>query len=454
MNRYKRRDVLRAAVIVGAASTLLPKLHFLQPAAQIANPLAAYPARDWERVYRDQYHYDGSFTFVCAPNDTHLCRLRAFTRNGVILRVEQNYDAGHYRDLQGNTTTPHWNPRGCLKGYTVHRRIYGPHRGKYPLIREGWKKWADDGFPPLSDRPELRSKYRFDARGTDRFVRVSWDQATRYLARGLIAIARTYSGEAGRARLVEKDGYPEEMLEHWDGAGTRLMKLGSSLPPHGFIGKAGIFRMVNTLALIDAHVRGVGPDQARGGRMWSEYTWRGDQAPGMPFVHGLQASDVDFNDLRDSRLHIQVGKNLVENKMPESHWFQDLIERGGTIVVISPEYNPPATKSDYWIPVRPGLTDIAVFLGITRELIEGRLYDADFVRRFTDFPLLVRTDTLQRLDAADVFPGYAPALSADGPSFKLQGLTQDQYGRLHDCVVWDEAARGRAPSRVTTWATA
>ena len=32
------------------------------------------------------------------------------------------------------------------------------------------------------------------------------------------------------------------------------------------------------------------------------------QAPGHPFVHGLQASDVDFADLRYSKLVIQVGK--------------------------------------------------------------------------------------------------------------------------------------------------
>ncbi len=48
--------------------------------------------------------------------------------------------------------------------------------------------------------------------------------------------------------------------------------------------------------------------------------------------------------------------------MPESHFFNELMERGGKIVTITPEYSPPATKSDYWIPVRPGLSDTALFL--------------------------------------------------------------------------------------------
>ena len=170
----------------------------------------------------------------------------------------------------------------------------------------------------------------------------------------------------------------------------------------------------------------------------------------MPFVHGLQTSDVDFNDLALSQLHIQVGKNLVENKMPESHWFHDLIENGGTIVVISPEYSPPASKADYWIPVRAGLTDTAVFLGITREIIENEWYDADFVRNFTDFPYLVRMDNLRRLHADEVFPNYETRLKEDGPSFTLQGLTREQY--KSSAISWSGMRRpaALALSPVTT----
>ncbi len=187
----------------------------------IDNPLEHYPERDWEEVYRNQYAYERSFTYICAPNDTHMCRVRAFVRNGIVTRLEQNYDHHRYKDLYGNQATAAWNPRMCLKGFTMHRRVYGPHRAKGPMLRSGWKQWADAGFPSLSDDPKLRSQYRFDARGTDSFERVSWDEATTYVAKALIAIARTYSGEDGRRRLVKNDGYPQEMLEHWEEAGTR-----------------------------------------------------------------------------------------------------------------------------------------------------------------------------------------------------------------------------------------
>ncbi|MCG3201265.1 MAG: Nitrate reductase [Gammaproteobacteria bacterium] len=436
----KRTGALAGGALAGLTGDLAFAGQALAPVPDIVNPLEYYPDRGWEEVYRDQYRYDRSFTYICAPNDTHMCRVRAFVRNGVIVRIEQNYDHQKYKDLYGNQATQAWNPRMCLKGFTMHRRVYGPYRAKGPMLRKGWKEWADDGFPPLSDDPALRTKYRFDTRGTDQFVRASWEEATGYLARALVAIAGTYSGEEGRRRLIEKDGYPEEMLEHWEGAGARVMKLGSSLPAHGVVGKFGIFRMANLLGLLDAHVRGVGPDEARGAREWSEYTWRGDQAPGQPFVHGLQTSDIDLNDLRFTKFTVQVGKNLIENKMPEAHWLTEIMERGGRIAVIAPEYSPSASKADYWISVRPGLSDTAIFLTVTRLLMERGWYDEDFVKRFTDFPLLVRTDTLQRLRPQDIIAGYRNKDISARPSFTVQGMTAEQRERIGDFVIRDAAA--------------
>ncbi len=440
MSDITRRKFLETAAQaggIGAAAYLGWMLggRSLESTIAVDNPLAAYPRRDWEKTYRDQYRFDRSFTWICAPNDTHMCRMRAFVRNGVIVRMEQNYDNQNYGDPYGNKASVAWNPRGCPKGFTFHRRVYSPYRLKGPVIRIGWKQWADDGFPSLSDTPALRSKYLFDNRGADTFARVSWDEAAKYAADGLAAIARTYSGEEGRRRLIEKDHYDELMLEHWDGAGTRVMKMGSCLPPHGVIGKFGLFRVANMMALLDAHVREVEPGEALGAKLWSEYTWRGDQAPGQPFVHGLQASDMDLNDLRFTKLQIHVGKNLVENKMPDSHWFIEGIERGAKIWTIAPEYNAAATKSDEWIGIRPGLSDTAIFLAVTKILIDEKLYDEPFVKNFTDFPLLVRTDTLKRLRPEEIFAGYQQQpLSI---SMTEHGLTPEQRQRIGDFVVYD-----------------
>jgi len=436
-----RRRFLESCLTAASGSLLVggPGAWAFSP-SDADNPLGSYPSRDWEKIYLDQYRYDSTFTWVCHPNDTHMCRLKAFVRNGVMIRSEQNYDHQRCGDLYGNKATPAWNPRGCAKGFTMQRRVYGPYRLKGPVLRKGWKEWADAGFPSLSDHPELRTKYKFDDRGSDSFVRVSWDETFKYMANGIEAISRTYSGTDGESRL-KKDGYEQVMIDQVKGAGTRTIKIGSNLPVHGIVGKFGIYRLANMLGLLDHHVRKVPADKVHGAREWNEYTWRGDQAPGHPFVHGLQTSDMDFNDMRFSKLVIQIGKNLIENKMPEAHWLNEVMERGGKLVDIAPEYNCPGTKSDYWISVRPGLSDTSVLLGVTKIMMENGWYKKEFCRQFTDFPLLVRTDNLKRLQPRDLEKNYKPKDISQGPSFKIQGLKDEQRERIGDFCVWDSVQK-------------
>jgi len=431
---------------VGAGGTLLGMgigCRLLEPVAAEPNPLSRSVARDWEKIYHDQYRYDGSFDWVCSPNDTHACRIRSYVRNGIVVRSGETYDVQNYSDLYGNHATANWNPRQCAKGYTFHRVLYGPYRLRHPIARKGWLAWANAGFPELT--PELKSRFLFDARGQDEFVQITWEEAFRKIAQALVAISTRYSGAEGKRRLLAQ-GYQPEMVEAAGGAGTRCVKMRGGMGLLGVLGKYGMYRLNNSLALLDARIRGVSPDKALAGRNWSNYTWHGDQAPGHPWVHGLQTSDCDFNDLRSSKLIIMDGKNLVENKLTDSHWFIEVMERGGKVVVIAPEYGPPSTKADYWIPIRPA-TDAALWLGITKLLMDRKAYHEDFVKRFTDFPLLVRTDTLKRLRAHEVFPNYTSALSPEGPSMRVQGLTREQHEKLGDYVIWD--AQANAPKPLT-----
>ncbi|MFQ6674177.1 MAG: molybdopterin-dependent oxidoreductase, partial [Fidelibacterota bacterium] len=442
---FTRREFLKLGAAGLGGMTLLwsapSRLFYLKNIPSIENPLGYYPNRGWEKIYRNQYKFDDSFTFICSPNCTHECRLRGFVRNGVMIRTEQNYDNHRISDLYGNRCTYAWNPRGCSNGFTFHRRVYGSYRLKYPLIRKGWKQWADEGFPYLT--PENRKKYKFTTRGTDTLVRTSWERVIDYIAEASIKIAEAYSGDIGRKRLLEQ-GYSEEMLAHWNGAGTRTIKLRGGMGLLGVIGKYGAYRFSNTLALVDHHVRKADRSNALGGRNWSKYTWHGDQAPGFPFVHGLQASDVDFNDMRFSKLHISIGKNLVENKRPDNHFAAEIMERGGKLVVISPEYGPSSSKADYWITIRPN-TDAALLLGVSKILMDKGWYDEEFLKAFTDFPFVIRKDTLKRLKPEDFIQGYGGQLSSDGPSYTIHGLEKDQYDRIGDFVIYDARSRSLAP---------
>ncbi|HET9672966.1 MAG TPA: molybdopterin-dependent oxidoreductase, partial [Actinomycetota bacterium] len=54
-------------------------------------------------------------------------------------------------------------------------------------------------------------------------------------------------------------------------------------------------------------------------------------------------------------------------------------------------------------------------------------------------------DTLQRLRADEVFPGYRPGLARDDASFTVHGLTPEDYRKLGDRVVLDARTRSLRP---------
>ena len=261
----ERREFLKWMELgAGAlAYTLSSPMILLSSVNPGKNPLAGSVNRGWEKVYRNQYKYDSWFDWVCSPNDTHACRVRAYVRNGIVVRMGSTYDYQNYSDLQGNHATNNWNPRQCAKGYTFHRVLYGPYRLKHPIVRKGWKRWADAGFPELT--PKLKKKYKFDSRGDDLFVQISWDDALDNIAKALASISKRYSGDKGKKKLL-KQGYQPEMVEAMQEAGTRTIKIRGGMGLLGVIGKYGMYRLNNSLALLDAKNRRPGARTSVGPR--------------------------------------------------------------------------------------------------------------------------------------------------------------------------------------------
>ena len=406
-----RRPFLKlgtATIGAAAASAYLERLAFLQPtseateATKVQNPLDFYPNRDWEQVYRDQYRDDYTFSWVCAPNDTHNCRLQAAVRNGVITRIEQPYDVSEYRDLYGNKATANWHPRGCLKGLAYSRRVYSPNRIKYPVVRKGWKEWLEAGFPREADGLPARKYFQ---RGEDEWERVSWDEAYDLVAQGMMNIAESYSSPQG-AEWLKQQGFFEDMVEtlkdaDGDYAGVRTFKMRGGMAFLGATRLVAAYRFGNMLALLDNHIRGKGPEKSLGSRLFDNYAWHTDLPPGHPMVHGAQTFDQEFNDFWNSDLIVMSGLNLVSNKMADPIWWQAAIERKKKIVVIAPEYSASAPKGDYWLSIRQG-SDTALMLGVAHLLIREQTYDPDYIKRFSDFPMLVREDNLKMLRQEDL----------------------------------------------------
>lgn len=437
----KRRDFLAMNSIAVLSGSCFAQggQKLLEKISAIDNPLEYYPDRGWEKVYRDQYEYDSSFKFLCLPNDTHNCRLTAFTRSGVPVRIEQSYDLGDTTDLYGNRASANWGPRGCQKGYTLLQRVYGSHRVKFPTVRRKWREWVEAGFPREGDYVE---RY-FANRGEDERIRVSWDEAFSLIAKAILNISETYNGDSG-ASLLKKQGYPIPMIEKLVGAGTQTIKMRSAISACGPVAKQGsLVRFANMLALVDHHVRKVDEPKAVGARHWTTYEYLGDMDPGFPQVTGVNTFDVDMSDMKHSKLIVMIGKNIVEHKMADVHWMVEGIEHQAKIVTIGPDYNPTSSKADYWVPVRPG-SDTALLLGVASLIVKSGRHDIPFLKKFSDLPFLIRMDTLKKLRADDVFPGYKNALNT-GYSLSPQIIAPELRAEWGDFVIWDAKTNSAAP---------
>ncbi len=425
---------------------------FFQPLT-VNNPLTSYPNRGWERVYRDLYRFDSSFVFLCAPNDTHNCLLRAHVKNGVAVRIAPTFGFGKATDLYGNQASHRWDPRCCQKGLALGRRFYGDRRCKYPLVRRGYLDWVQAGFPrdPKTGRPPEK----YFQRGKDHWVKVDWGKIFDITAQSLKNIAETYSGPVGMERL-RKQGYDEAMVEATRGAGVQTIKFRGGMPPLGATRIFAQYRLANMMALLDAQIRKVGPEQALGARGWDNYSWHTDLPPGHPMVTGQQTVDWDLVAVENARLVIVWGMNWITTKMPDAHWLTEARLKGSKIVVIAAEYSATASKADAVLIVRPGTTP-ALALGFCHVLLKEKLYDAEYVKRYTDLPLLVRMDTLQLLRATDLQSDYqlaplqnylrvvkagesVPPFRQDAPM--VSEKLRQEWG---DFVVWDQRTNRPVP---------
>ena len=403
-SKVTRRAFLTLAALAATEAACRPSLSLFQPSDEIVDPFQHYPSRDWERLYRDVYRYDSTFHFLCAPNDTHNCLLKAYVKNNVIVRIGPSFGYGRATDLYGNAASARWDPRCCNKGLALLRRIYGPRRCRQPMVRRGFKAWVARGFPRDALGRPPRELFQ---RGKDEWIEVSWDEAFDLAARALLNIARTYTGERG-ARLLRAQGYDEAMIEAMKGAGTQTLKFRGGMPLLGTVRIMALYRLANALALLDAKLRNVGPDRALGGRGWDSYSWHTDLPPGHPMVTGQQTVEFDLCDAENARMVICWGMNWISTKMPDAHWLTEARLKGTKVVAVTVEYSSTCSKADEIIIIRPG-TDAALALGIAHVLIREKLYDEEFIKCFTDLPLLVRMDTLEHLKASDIIPSYRPA---------------------------------------------
>jgi anaerobic selenocysteine-containing dehydrogenase len=235
----------------------------------------------------------------------------------------------------------------CVKGKAAPDIVRHPDRLEQPLRRTNPKGADDPGWEPIT-----------------------WDEALRTIAKRLNAIKDRYGAEA--------------------------VVFGSSSPSTTAISDS-IDWLMRLRRAFGSPNHATYMELCGWGRyLASMYTW-GAPVPG-----------VFMPDLDRAGCILYWGYNPSVARLAHATSTVAALRRGARLVVVDPRRAGLATKADHWLRVRPG-TDAAIALALTHVMLERGWYDDDFVRRWTDAPLLVRTDEQRLLRADEVFVDGDPA---------------------------------------------
>ncbi|MBW2573724.1 MAG: molybdopterin-dependent oxidoreductase, partial [Deltaproteobacteria bacterium] len=206
-----------------------------------------------------------------------------------------------------------------------------------------------------------RIKYpliRTGERGSGKFKKASWEEALDYAAKKLKNIMEKYGPEA--------------------------VGLTVQVPGTGYVHKGAFVRMAGLAHWTIHH----GYDQ------------NGDLPMFWPMTFGVQTEELESLEWPNARYTMVFGSNIIQTRLPDAHHLLEA-KKNGKLVVFDPDYCSTAAKADEWVPLKPD-TDAAMGLGMAKVIIDRKLYDENFLKDFTDMPILVRKDTGKRLRAKEV----------------------------------------------------
>ena len=122
------------------------------------------------------------------------------------------------------------------------------------------------------------------------------------------------------------------------------------------------------------------------------------------YTFGAPVPGAYMPDLANAGCILFWGYNPSVARLSHATATTAALRRGARLVVVDPRRAGLASKADHWLRVRPG-TDGALALSMTSVLIDNGWYDADFVRRWTNAPLLATDDGSRLLRADEVVAG-------------------------------------------------
>ncbi|MBT3815222.1 MAG: nitrate reductase subunit alpha [Methylococcales bacterium] len=317
--------------------------------------------RSWEQSYRQRWQHDKIVRSTHGVNCTGSCSWKIYVKNGLVTWETQQTDYPETRpDL------PNHEPRGCPRGASYSWYLYSANRLRYPLIRKRLLKlWRAaraemepvEAWHSIVSSPEKTASYK-SKRGMGGFVRAPWDEMNEIIAAANVYTAKEY----GPDRVVGFSPIPAMSMASY-AAGTRYLSL-------------------------------------IGGTCLSFYDWYCDLPPSSPQVWGEQTDVPESADWYNSNFLLLWGSNVPQTRTPDAHFYSEARYKGVKSVVITPDFSEASKFADIWLAPKQG-TDAALAMAFGHVILKKYHIDnpsdyfIDYVRQYTDMPMLVCLEDYQ-----------------------------------------------------------
>ena len=88
-------------------------------------------------------------------------------------------------------------------------------------------------------------------------------------------------------------------------------------------------------------------------------------------------------DIRDTKCLVLIGSHIGENMHNgQVQEMSEAIDKNATIITVDPRFSTAASKSKYWLPIKPA-TDMALLLAWIHVIINEEWYDKKYVEKYT-----------------------------------------------------------------------
>ena len=111
---------------------------------------------------------------------------------------------------------------------------------------------------------------------------------------------------------------------------------------------------------------------------------RGPRDTGFDLTFGESVSSPEVTDIRDTRCLVLIGSHIGENMHNgQVQEMSEAIDKGAVIITVDPRLSTAASKSKYWLPIKPS-TDLALLLAWIHVLIYDDLYNKEYVAKYAE----------------------------------------------------------------------